>query len=705
MSWVSSCAAFQFGNDDIRQLRAEMKTLITRLSSLYLSSLSPFDSDVLPIVQRNADMSDDIPQTDLFLGKLLLYRPQPHGSFKTECQEGHVLEIMRPMKIQGVSGAVFSVIPTTKKGKINTRITVKAQFFYPPYIASTTENIKWQIKVDDTWRDMDSINFDISPEVEEYKPLIPTCLAHNRLFYFFKKNKNFGLTLNKTLMEQWNHHVSISSKSNFERRQAAQRRGFFDKGKVLLENDQVVPTMYHTGPRYDLFNILPHESCINPMILIKSGDVFKATLLCFFNYMQGGQNNTVSIAPMRHDYHRNYSSHLVLHTLPDTSPDVLEMLDLTDMKDFLQLWPCIGCNDAILTMHISGKISTVYSDCIQVDLDSFSKIPRQSLEWNTTCMNINPKHPIDYHSIQEVDMNFLTYRQKKIFRNRNHVRVTLKFETLQLLNALLQVGDNTVGSIEMLRYCLYSEKKADNIWMYDQIRNLKKLEEKPVIEYGEGASWLKNLLKMPTKTMPDPVLETEEEGKQEKFNLYTVHYYVAEALQNVLKVFPELQHSSNYGDQRNLSAIMSRALGATVWQFQEKKSCVNQNIRNKVESFLNKKHQLVRNKEGSKKQKINDTAKNDKIKSLISACVERICGLCIRALQQWMDQIIEFHWESLNFDQEIVHYILLGFMLNKVSSPPPFLQILYDVTELDCSLADVCNDLHSDFFNMSDEEK
>ena len=76
----------------------------------------------------------------------------------------------------------------------------------------------------------------------------------------------------------------------------------------------VMKVMYHTGPHYDLFNILPQESSITQMILIIPGYVFEASILCFANIMQGGQNNTVSFAPMTHDNDNIKSSHLVLHT-------------------------------------------------------------------------------------------------------------------------------------------------------------------------------------------------------------------------------------------------------------------------------------------------------------------------------------------------------------------------------------------------------
>jgi hypothetical protein len=47
-------------------------------------------------------------------------------------------------------------------------------------------------------------------------------------------------------------------------------------------------------------------------------------------------------------------------------------------------------------MDISGKISTVYSDCIQVEMGAFWHIPMPSFDWTTTCMNINIQEPIDY---------------------------------------------------------------------------------------------------------------------------------------------------------------------------------------------------------------------------------------------------------------------------------------------------------------------
>jgi hypothetical protein len=203
--------------------------------------------------------------------------------------------------VHDCTGSVFSLIPPTRKGKINTKITVKAQVFYPPFISSFTEGIKWQIKIADTWRDMDYVKFVVAPTVKEYTPSFPTCPTHNRLFHIFKKQKLFDTIKDETLLQQWNHHVSVSSKSNYEQKQVVLRQGFFDKGKVLLDNDEVLYTMYLTGPCYDLFHMLPPETSFAPMMVIKPGDVIKATLLCFVYITSTGQSNTIGIAPMEHD--------------------------------------------------------------------------------------------------------------------------------------------------------------------------------------------------------------------------------------------------------------------------------------------------------------------------------------------------------------------------------------------------------------------
>jgi len=241
------------------------------------------------------------------------------------------------------------------------------------------------------------------------------------------------------------------------------------------------------------------------------------------------------------------------------------------------------------------------------------------------------------------------------------------------------------------------------MWMYDQVRNLLVNQKNPTIAYGQGAHWIKNLLKFPTKSMvDDPVLHNHPDGNGSKFTMYTVHHYVAEALENVLQLFPEVQDSSNYGNAHSLHTIMSLALGATVWQFHEKKSCINQNIRNKVVSFYEKTHNLVRNKAGNKKQKVTDADTDNKIKTLIADAVEQIRILCIKTVQQWMDLMVGFQWDSLSLDKEVVQYVLLGFMFNKVPSPPPFLQMFADVAELDCSVPDICNRLQCVMF---DEKK
>jgi hypothetical protein len=125
---------------------------------------------------------------------------------------------------------------------------------------------------------------------------------------------------------------------------------------------------------------------------------------------------------------------VTLHPLLGTNPDLLEILKLKHMEKYLQVCPAFGTHHGIITMTISGKVSTVYSNCIQVELGSFWKIPISSIDWRTTCMNTNVQKPIPFEDIQDVYTKYVSFRQEVILNKSDQVVINLNFDTLQLLH-------------------------------------------------------------------------------------------------------------------------------------------------------------------------------------------------------------------------------------------------------------------------------
>ena len=168
-----------------------------------------------------------------------------------------------------------------------------------------------------------------------------------------------------------------------------------------------------------------------------------------------------------------------------------------------------------------------------------------------------------------------------------------------------------------------------------------------------------------------------------------MHFYVANAIERVLEHLPETNDTENFGDRVRTTAVLTRLLSSSLWQFYEKRSSVLQNVSNHAEAHFKKVYK--EDKEESKR--------------LARIIVNKISSHAKYVLQKWLDEATVYPWDALDIPQESIYFSFMGYMLNKVPKVPHFISVFDCDDKLNIRLSALCSEVHKNkASNQNDDE-